>query len=399
MASPSIIRVPFQEATLKKKLREHLHALGFQRSTEGALELPGSGKEVIRALHRSQRRDRHHENHLFLAKKVPVLIEHFASGRDIIPSRISPQLERVFADTWQSDLFRMASLTWSIPVSRGFGRRLRYIVWDGSNQKLIGLIAIGDPVFNLAVRDKLIGWDVHDRRARLVNMMDAYVLGSLPPYNSLLGGKMVAALIRTREVYDDFKQTYGARPGIISQQNKNARLVAVTTTSAMGRSSVYNRLKLDGEYYFRPVGYTYGWGHFHIPDSIFSELRDYLRQAGHPYTDLHQFGQGPNWRLRTTRAALAALGFRQDLLRHGIQREVFISFLASNAATILRTGKGRPEISSLLSVDEVADLALKRWIIPRSIRRLEYQHWVRDDIVNLFENYERTTQDRVSRVG
>ena len=77
----------------------------------------------------------------------------------------------------------LASLTWSVPVSNGFGRRLRYLVWDESNGKLMGLIAIGDPVFNLAARDKLIGWTSKDRNSRLVNIMDAYVLGAIPPYN------------------------------------------------------------------------------------------------------------------------------------------------------------------------------------------------------------------------
>jgi hypothetical protein len=91
------------------------------------------------------------------------------------------------------------SLTWAVPVSHGFGRRLRYLVWDRHNGKLIGLMAIGDPVFNLSVRDKLIGWNSHARGERLVNIMDAYVLGAVPPYNMLLGGKLVAALIRTRD--------------------------------------------------------------------------------------------------------------------------------------------------------------------------------------------------------
>jgi hypothetical protein len=68
---------------------------------------------------------------------------------------------------------RLASLTWAVPVSNGFGRRLRYLVWDRNNNKLIGLIAIGDPVFNLSVRDKLIGWTVKDRGERLVNILDA----------------------------------------------------------------------------------------------------------------------------------------------------------------------------------------------------------------------------------
>jgi hypothetical protein len=42
-----------------------------------------------------------------------------------------------------------------VPVSNGFGRRLRYLVWDEHNDKLIGLIAIGDPVFNLSVSRQL----------------------------------------------------------------------------------------------------------------------------------------------------------------------------------------------------------------------------------------------------
>jgi hypothetical protein len=113
----------------------------------------------------------------------------------------------------------------------------------------------------------------------------------------------------------------------------------------------------------------------HIPDDLFSELRAYLRLIGHSYADLHRFGQGPNWRLRTTRAALAALGVNTDMLRHGVQREVFISQLASNALSILKKGKGRPNLKSLLSAEEVSALAVQRWLVPRSQRRPEYRLW------------------------
>ena len=132
----------------------------------------------------------------------------------------------------------------------------------------------------------------------------------------------------------------------------------------MGRSSVYNRLKLGGTEYFRPIGYTCGWGHFHIPDHLFADLRDYLRLIGHSYADEHRFGEGPNWRLRTTRAALAALGFKDDILRHGIQREVFMCELATNSRKLLHSGRGRPDLSSLLSAEEVGHLALERWMLP-----------------------------------
>ena len=382
----TVIPIHTREASLRRKIRRHLRTLGFRRSRQGALEIDGNDKDAIRTLHAAQRNARLASNADFLARHSSNLLRHFASGHEIKPSAIQPALERVVAGTWQAHLFRLASLTWSVPVSNGFGRRLRYLVWDGHNDKLIGIIAIGDPVFNLSVRDTLVGWDVHDRAARLVNIMDAYVLGALPPYNALLGGKMVACLIRTRDIYDDFVGTYGGSVGIISGKRKKARLLAVTTSSSMGRSSVYNRLKLGGIPYFRSIGYTGGWGHFHIPDDLFLELRDYLRSIGHRYADQHRFGQGPNWRLRTTRAALAELGFRDDLLRHGVQREVFFSPLAANATKLLRTGKGAPDLASLLHVPQVAQLALDRWLVPRSERRPEYRSWKSEDLLPLLGN-------------
>ena len=387
-----VISIAAREANLKRKIRQHLHTLGFRRSEEGALQIEGNGKDVIRTLHRPQRNDRLKTQRDFIDQRMPDLFKYFASGRDLDPDRISPTLERVVAKTWQADLFRLASLTWSVPVSNGFGRRLRYLVWDGHNAKLMGLIAIGDPVFNLSTRDSYIGWNVQERRARLVNLMDAYVLGALPPYSALLGGKMVACFVRSRDIYDDFMQKYGTMTGIISGQAKTARLLAVTTSSSMGRSSVYNRLKLDGTQYFHPIGYTDGWGHFHIPDTLFSELRDYLREIGHPYADQHRFGQGPNWRLRTTRAALGALDLNERVLRHGIQRQVFLCTLASNAMELLRTGEGRPDLTSLLSVREIGQLAIERWMIPRSRRRPEYRDWTTDEVLKLFGNHRRLMQ-------
>jgi hypothetical protein len=380
-----VITVSTRKATLKRRLRSHLRSLGFQKSDDGLLAMPGSGKDVIRSIHSLQRADRLAMSEKFISERFPKLIQYFASGGEVEPARIKPALQLIASDTWEGDLFRLASLTWSVPVSNGFGRRLRYLVWDEHNGKLIGIIAIGDPVFNLSVRDNLIKWDATARKDRLVNVMDAYVLGALPPYNSLLGGKMVACLIRSRDIYDDFTKAYGGTTGIISKQEKKARLLVVTTSSSMGRSSVYNRLKLDGIEYFKPIGYTGGWGHFHIPDSLFADLREYLREIGHAYADLHQYGEGPNWRMRTTRAALESLGFEDDILRHGIQREVFMCQFADNSLKILHSGRGKPKLSSLLSADEVAQLAVERWMLPRSERMPEFRLWRSENIKSLLD--------------
>jgi hypothetical protein len=369
------------EATLKRALRAHLRMLGFTKDAEGDLILPAGGKEVVRNLHRSQRRQKLAAAQPFLVRALPRALPHFADGDEINPTKVKFRLIQVRSDTPEADLFRVATLTWSVPVSPGFGRRIRYLVWDDGHDRLAGVIALGDPVYNLSVRDTIIGWNVHDRAKRLVGLLDAYVLGAVPPYSMLLGGKAVACLIRSRDVFDDFTRQYGETIGVISKAAKHARLLAVTTTSSMGRSAVYNRLQLGGLKYFQPLGFTEGWGHFHITDGLFEKMRAFLRERDHAYADQHKFGEGPNWRLRTIRAALTGLKMNENILKHGIQREVFITTLAENAFDVLRSGEAEPDTSGLLSVSEISDLARDRWIVPRAERgEIDFRSWRREMI-------------------
>ncbi|TPI51701.1 MULTISPECIES: Druantia anti-phage system protein DruA [unclassified Mesorhizobium] len=378
-----LVKFPTPEAQLKRAVRQHLKRLGFKKGKNGLLLPPGQDKEAVRQLHGEQRRDKLEANTVFLARCAEELLPHFADGDEIEPANIRLALRRVRSDTKDAELFRLATLTWSVPVSAGFGRRLRYLVWDEGHDRLAGIIALGDPVFNLSVRDKLVGWNSADRSLRLVHLLDAYVLGAVPPYSFLLGGKAVAALVRTQEVVRDFKDTYGESIGIISGAAKHASLLMVTTSSSMGRSSVYNRLALGGTRYFQPVGYTIGWGHFHITDALFEKLRTYLRQLNHGYADHHEYGKGPNWRLRTIKAALTRLGFKDSLLKHGIQRQVFLCSLAANTVDILRGSGADPDYSNLLSVAEVSALAVSRWMVPRGIREPAYRNWCKDRVPEL----------------
>lgn len=136
----NVISVATREATLKRKVRRHLRALGFSKSENGTLQVDSDGKDLIRALQASQRAEKIKANQDFISAHAPAFLRCFASGTDINPSRIAPFLERISSGTWQSDLFRLAALTWSVPVSNGFGRRLRYLVWDEHNEKLMGSI-------------------------------------------------------------------------------------------------------------------------------------------------------------------------------------------------------------------------------------------------------------------
>jgi len=224
MVDSPVVHLFTVEARIKRALRRHLRQLGFGRTSSGELALPDDSKDSLRALHHVQRQQRLRCERRFVQREWGLLCEYFADGREVDPAKVRPRLELVHAKTWQSRLFRLASLTWSVPVSQGYGRRLRLLVWDASNAKLIGLIGLADPVFNLRARDEFVGWTLEDRRARLVNVLDAYVLGAIPPYSMLLGGKLVASLVSTAEINEIFASKYSRSRGIISRERKGAVL-------------------------------------------------------------------------------------------------------------------------------------------------------------------------------
>ena len=179
----------------------------------------------------------------------------------------------------------------------------------------------------------------------------------------------------TSDVVEAFDAKYHNTVGVISKKKKKARLVAITTNSALGRSSIYNRLKLNDQLIFEPIGYTSGWGHFHISDALFEELREYLSEVGDPYANGCKFGSGPNWRLRVIRRSLDLLGMSPNLIRHGFAREVFFCPVASNAISFLRGDHQRVRYKDLPSVESASQAALARWVIPRAARLPGYLDW------------------------
>ena len=373
---------------LRDEILAHLQTIGLNGSRP---DMPLTKDQVrhVHRLHRQAARDRILKA---LGNRLDPLRSQIADGVEVDPAAIQPHLVQVKSGTPESDLFRFATLQWSIPVSQGYGRRLRFLVKDRANDKLIGLFALGDPVFNLRARDAWIGWDQAGRRERLVNVMDAYVVGAVPPYSMLLGGKLVTSLMASKEVGEIFEERYGDRKGTISGTQKNARLALVTVTSALGKSSMYNRLRLfanDGKHVgtppvveLRKIGATTGYGHFQISSELFSKLRELLREVNHPYVDGHKFGNGPNWRLRLLRAGLEFLELDADrTLKHGIQREVYVMPIATNAKEYL-AGIDSEGTFAQRSVEEISNLAIMRWVAPRAERDSSYQESQRKEFWN-----------------
>lgn len=351
----------------------------------------------IRATHLPHRQEFMIREAPFVRTHLPSLIRHFASGRDIEPTKITPVIEPVDSGTEEARLFRLATALWSIPVSRGFGRRMRFLVRDARNGKLIGIFALGDPVFNLRVRDEWVGWSADQRRSRLVSVMDGYVVGAMPPYNSLLGGKLVTSLMASSEVAERFRERYHASVGMISGKTKESELALITITSALGRSSVYNRVRLSGLIDLQRLGQTRGYGHFHVGNALFTDMRKLLQMTGHRYADGYSFGQGPNWRIRVIREALRQAGLDDELVRHGVEREVFGMPLVTNWRGYLR-GDARSCLGSRIPAAEIAEAALERWVVPRASRMPGFARWRLEDTLAEFARATQLARNPVEQL-
>jgi Domain of unknown function (DUF4338) len=371
---PSRRKLSAAARRLRGRLLRLLRNQGFDFDRDLQLRAVSQSKKQIRKIHSHFREDRLSDERSFVRAWYPEISKYFASGAEVDPLKVDPYPVVVEDNEEHAALFRLASLWWSIPVSRGYGRRFRILIFDRSNGKLFGLLALADPVFNLRTRDAWIGWNVHTRERNLVHVMDAYVLGAVPPYNRLLGAKFVSLLAASDFIRDVFKRRYGGTRSIIRDREFDGRLALVTTTSALGKSSILNRLRFQERDVFMPVGFTQGYGHFHLANGTFEKIREYMRGRGDHEVDKYKFGSGPNYRIRVVRRALEHLQLPADFLRHGIQRGVYVAPLAKNTIGFLNDDTKklywhhRP-------LAEITDYWKNRWLLPRASRDPSYREF------------------------
>ena len=366
-----------KKSALKAAVLKSLADQGFRVDRGRIVPPPLDDKAQLRDLHAEAVRARIARAAPGLRRHEDRLLQFVANGDELDPAAIRPRLVQVRAESEQELLFRYARLHWSIPVSAGYGRRLRFIVEDASNGKLIGLIGLGDPVGALRPRDSWVGWDRAARLQRLRGVMDAFVLGAVPPYSMLLGGKLVALLASTAEVREAFRRKYGKGESLITGRPNDARLLLLTTSSALGRSSIYNRLRHGGTSVYTSVGYTRGSGDFHFSNGLYKAIMEYAQERLEPTAKHSRWGTGFRNRREVVRKTLLDIGLSPELVYHGIRREVFVVPMARNAAAVLRGEQSRP-MWYHRRVADVAAAFRERWLLPRAARDHRYREFSRE---------------------
>ncbi|WP_299029421.1 Druantia anti-phage system protein DruA [uncultured Thermanaerothrix sp.] len=367
---------------------ERLKELGFAITEEGTLWSPWVDKERLRQIHRPSSQLEIMARQDWLRRYLPQYLPFFADGDEITPERIDPALVEVTTEQ-HHNLFRVARLLWSIPFSKGYGRRLRFLVVDRSNGKLIGLLALQSPPLSFPARDRLFRYPP-GKKTELVNQtMDIQTLGAVPPYDRLLGGKLIGLVAASNEIRQAYWRKYAGRATEMEGRILPPHLVALTTTSAFGRSSLYNRLRYHGMAIAESLGYTEGYGTFHLME-FYPLFREFLESQG--ISTRGGFGTGPRRKWQTMVRALEYLGLPSDWLRHGVKREVFLFRLVENLEAYME-GRETEPVYRNLPFSELVAWWRERWLLPRAERVDGWREWRKEGIKSLL----LLEQDKVAK--
>ena len=361
---------------LRGAVYKELERLGFTFDEEGELIPPIENKELIKELHRPARIEKLGQSKEWIEAKLPLYKKYFANGSDIDPLKITPKLIEV-KEKWHNDLFRLARYYWSLPYSFGFGRRLRFLIIDENNNKLIGIFGLQSPPICFPSRDILFDYP-SDKKTELINQtMDIFTLGALPPYARLLGGKLVALATVSNEVRNAYKEKYYGKITEMEGRILPANLVALTTTSAFGRSSIYNRLKYNDISIAESIGYTKGYGNFHF-QRLYPQFKAFLDEQNISVDG--GYGTGPKRTWQLIRKTLNEIDISEDFLKHGIRREAFLFRLIDNLDDYME-GRTSFPIFRDFPFTELSAFWKERWLLGRAERVDGWHKWESKELI------------------
>jgi len=329
-------------------------------------------KSVVKAAMAYSKNEIVEQNSLWIENHLDLARSNLALGNEVLKSEICPRIEMCETQN-QHDIFRILRYSWSSPSSDYVGRRIRLLIRDDGvkGSPIIGIAAIGSSIIHIHDRDRWIGWDTNTRTKRIIYMMDAYVVGAMPPYNYLLGGKLVSFILASNELRAIHKNKYTDVKTIIKNREASD-LVLIITSSLYGQnSSQYNRLKYGKSLIYKPIGTTSGYGSLHISNETFNAMLQLAEENGCNISN--RFGDGPNWRMRVIRSACDVLGLNSDvILKHSFQRGLFAIRLAVNWKSFLK-GESQTPIYRNLPLNKLVNRWRDRWFNMRKQNELVIQ--------------------------
>ncbi len=371
---------------LRRKIIKALQEQGFKINPH--LRPPGYRKVTYRRIQERAKFEQLSLHKNFLINSFRKVKNYCRNGSEIIPEKISLELREVRTGSFEEIIFKWWNLIWwSIPFQRSCGRQMRFLLWDTTHNSPFGLIYLQSPILKMVVRDRWLDLPKDELDVWVNKSMYAQRVGALPPYNELLGGKMVALALTCNEIREAYRKKYKNAVTILKKRKLKPELLFITTTSAFGKSSIYNRLKYNEEIVAISLGYTQGSGTFHISEELYQQILDFLSQKG---VDISRgYGHGPSRKLKLISLGLKYLGL-SNYQYHGIKREFYLFPLVKNLKEVIHNEEQPIWIDR--PFNKLVEYWKERWAIPRAERKPEWRNF---DSNKFFKKAEKMLKENI----
>jgi len=368
-----------EERSLREKIVQALEEQGFKINPH--VRPSENSKIAYRQIQQKAKLEQLSLHKDFLLESREKIREYCKDGSEVIPEDIALELREVQPDSLEEILFRWWNLIWwSIPYQHSYGRQMRFILWDKTHNSPFGLIGLQSSVLKMSVRDNYLGIPRDKLDIWINRSMTAQRIGALPPYNELLGGKMVALAVTSNEIRNSYRKKYQSSVSIIRGRKIEPDLLFIATTSAFGKSSLYNRLKFHGEVVVERLGYTQGSGSFHIPEKLYDEILELLKNRG---VDVSRgYGHGPSRKLKLISLGLKYLEL-PNFEYHGIKREFYLFPLVKNLKEVIRYHQNPVWIDRPFT--SIEQYWKERYALPRAARKPEWKNFKKNEFLKKTE--------------
>ncbi len=237
-------------------------------------------------------------------------------------------------------------------------KEFKMLLKDKNTNQYLGILNLSPDVYSYEARDKFIGWTNQNKAEKihvnggkmqprisfLINIQCC--VGLQPIAHNLNIGKLLVALVFSREVLEKYKEKYGYY------------YAGVCTLSLYGKGIQYDRLKE-----IKYIGETKGYGVSHIPFSIMEKIIEFVKKYNPDkyeyYT--HRFLN----KMRLMRYFVSEYDCLKEYVFHQNKRGIYFGYTGTNNHLFFQGIQNTFQIDKTKNIQDIVIWWKDRWARPR----------------------------------
>lgn len=250
----------------------------------------------------------------------------------------------------------------AVTCDQGYGS-IKYMIKDRITNTYLGVVELGNDIYNCAPRDTFIGWtpQLKKQKIKIINNLEKSLIsfiinitcciGLQPMAHNLNIGKLLVASVFSQEVMEYFYKIRGYH------------YACVTTFGLYGKSVQYDRLKQ-----IKYIGETKGTGTCFLSHDLYDELVYFLKKY---YEDVYEkCSNMSSSKMRLIQYGLQLLNIDQSLvLLHGYKRGIYIGYTSKESEKFLNGKLNSFQINNNI---QKFNLIVEWWKNRWAFNRLKY---------------------------